>query len=483
MLTHNTLVLIVPRANPARIHSVTDLRKPDVKLVIAGPAVPVGAYTLQVLKTMRMTDVLDNVVSRESDVRDVLAKVALGEADAGFVYATDARTVPGKVTVLRLPVWARPNVAYGIAVVTASKHRAAAAGVREDAARQARAGDVPRVRVPAASHTGMRRVAFFAIVLAATLTTLAFLVLPVVAIFTHVSPVTLARQLSNPVVDDALVVSAKTTLVAQALVLLRRHAHRVPPRDAALPRPLARRDGNRAAARVAARRRGHRPARRVRPHGAAAHVDPVHADGGDARGRVRLRARCTCARRSLPSRPSTRRSSTPPGRSAPAPLAPSSASRLPLAARRPRRGRSARIRPRPRRVRRDDHVRRLAPAGHADAAACDLRRVRRELRRHARNQRRARAHQRRRAHRPQARNIVDALTADLRIPLRTFDARADARGRGHGRARRPFGSREEHRAARDRGPRAARSRDESPSATRSGSTSAPGAVPRSGRSE
>jgi molybdate transport system substrate-binding protein len=127
VLTHNTLVLIVPRANPARIHSVTDLRKPDVKIVIASSAVPVGAYTLQVLKTMGMTDVLDNVVSRESDVRDVLAKVALGEADAGFVYATDARTVPGRVTVLRLPVWARPNVAYGIAVVTASKHRAAAA--------------------------------------------------------------------------------------------------------------------------------------------------------------------------------------------------------------------------------------------------------------------------------------------------------------------------------------------------------------------
>jgi molybdate transport system substrate-binding protein len=80
-----------------------------------------------VLKTMRMTDVLDNVVSREADVRDVLAKVALGEADAGFVYATDARTVPTNVTALRLPVWARPNVAYGIAVVAASSHRAAAA--------------------------------------------------------------------------------------------------------------------------------------------------------------------------------------------------------------------------------------------------------------------------------------------------------------------------------------------------------------------
>jgi molybdate transport system substrate-binding protein len=126
VLTHNTLVLIVPRANPARIHSVTDLRNHDVKIVIAGSAVPVGAYTLQVLKTMKMSDVLDNVVSREADVRDVLAKVALGEADAGFVYATDARTVGRKVTVLRLPAWARPNVAYGIAVVAAAKHRAAA---------------------------------------------------------------------------------------------------------------------------------------------------------------------------------------------------------------------------------------------------------------------------------------------------------------------------------------------------------------------
>ena len=66
----------------------------------------------------------------------------------------------------------------------------------------------------------MRRVAFFAIVFAATASALCFLVLPVVAIFTHVSPLTLVHQLSNPVVDDALVVSAKTTLVAQALVLL-----------------------------------------------------------------------------------------------------------------------------------------------------------------------------------------------------------------------------------------------------------------------
>jgi molybdate transport system substrate-binding protein len=122
VLARNSLVLIVPRTNPARIHSVYDLRKADVKLVIAGPSVPAGAYTLQALKAMRLTDVLDDVVSRESDVRDVLAKVALGEADAGFVYATDALTVAKRVRTLRLPAAARPDVAYGVAAVTASSH-------------------------------------------------------------------------------------------------------------------------------------------------------------------------------------------------------------------------------------------------------------------------------------------------------------------------------------------------------------------------
>jgi molybdate transport system permease protein len=66
----------------------------------------------------------------------------------------------------------------------------------------------------------MSRAGFFAAALAAAVAALAFLVLPVVAIFTHVSPGTLASQLSNPVVVDALVVSARTTLEAQALVLL-----------------------------------------------------------------------------------------------------------------------------------------------------------------------------------------------------------------------------------------------------------------------
>jgi molybdate transport system substrate-binding protein len=124
VFTRNTLVIVVPRSNPTRIHSVYDLTKSGVKLDVAGSGVPVGSYTLQILKNMNLsTAVLANVVSQETDVREVLSKVALGEADAGFVYSTDAKTVPGQVTVIRVPAWAQPKVQYGICVVAASSDK------------------------------------------------------------------------------------------------------------------------------------------------------------------------------------------------------------------------------------------------------------------------------------------------------------------------------------------------------------------------
>ena len=124
VFTRNALVVVVPRSNPAGIRSVYDLTKQGVKLVVAGPGVPVGSYTLQVLKNMNLSAAVQrNVVSQETDVREVLSKVALGEADAGFVYSTDARTVPGQVRTLKVPAWAQPKVQYGVCVVTTSTHK------------------------------------------------------------------------------------------------------------------------------------------------------------------------------------------------------------------------------------------------------------------------------------------------------------------------------------------------------------------------
>ena len=153
VFTRNTLVAVVPTSNPAGIRSVYDIARPGTKLVIAGPGVPVGSYTLQILKNMNLSGMLSNVVSRETDVREVLAKVALGEADAGFVYATDAKTVPGRVKVLKLPAWSQPKVQYGMCIVSSSQNKADAQRFinkvigKSGQAKLLAAGFLPRVRV------------------------------------------------------------------------------------------------------------------------------------------------------------------------------------------------------------------------------------------------------------------------------------------------------------------------------------------------
>jgi molybdate transport system substrate-binding protein len=123
----NRLVLIVPRPNRAGIRSVYDLRRGGVKLVIGDAAVPIGAYTRQILDKLRIgAEVLKNVASEETDVKGIVAKVALGEADAGFVYATDARSVGAKIRSIALPAWAQPPIRYEIAVVASTGRPAAA---------------------------------------------------------------------------------------------------------------------------------------------------------------------------------------------------------------------------------------------------------------------------------------------------------------------------------------------------------------------
>jgi molybdate transport system substrate-binding protein len=126
VFTTNKLVLVVPRANPAVIRSVFDLRRPGIKLVVGTATVPIGSYTRAILRNLALTSVLANVVSEETDVRSILGKVGLGEADAGFVYKTDAKTAADRLTVVPVPAWAQPPVRYAMAVVKSTQDRRAA---------------------------------------------------------------------------------------------------------------------------------------------------------------------------------------------------------------------------------------------------------------------------------------------------------------------------------------------------------------------
>ena len=115
----NSLVLVVPRSNPQRVRTVYDLaRRPKLRLVVAGPAVPIGLYTREVLKRLALLRVLKNAVSLEPDVKGVVGKVALGEADAGFAYRTDVRPVAGKVRAIALPSKSQPTVSYEAAIAS-----------------------------------------------------------------------------------------------------------------------------------------------------------------------------------------------------------------------------------------------------------------------------------------------------------------------------------------------------------------------------
>ncbi len=120
----NKLIVIVPKSNPAGIHSVYDLRRSGIKLVIGDQSVPIGSYTRQLLDALGIKDaVLHNVVSQETDVKGIVAKVALGEADAGFVYVTDSRPVASKVQKIFLPAWAQPPIRYQVAMVGSTSRR------------------------------------------------------------------------------------------------------------------------------------------------------------------------------------------------------------------------------------------------------------------------------------------------------------------------------------------------------------------------
>ena len=127
----NRLVLIVPPDNPAGIESVDDLTAEGVKLVVGAEGVPIGDYTRTVLETLGATDVLENVVSNEEDVKGVVGKITAGAADAGFIYVTDATAAGDDVEPIELPKDAQAVVRCPIAVLADSEQQDAAAAFVE----------------------------------------------------------------------------------------------------------------------------------------------------------------------------------------------------------------------------------------------------------------------------------------------------------------------------------------------------------------
>lgn len=123
----NTLVLIVPKSNPAHITTVNDITKPGVKLVICNATVPCGDYARKAFMNLGLTTAaMKNVVSQTTDVSQTVAEVATGQADAGFVYITDAKAASSKVVVVRLLAKAKPGAMDFIAVVKSGQSQAAA---------------------------------------------------------------------------------------------------------------------------------------------------------------------------------------------------------------------------------------------------------------------------------------------------------------------------------------------------------------------
>ncbi len=104
----NSLLVILPATNPANIQTLQDLARPGIKLVLCDTTAPCGKYARQVLARMDKdpafsptfsTQVLANLVSNETDVKQAVAKVQLGEADAGIVYVSDSVAAPDLKTI------------------------------------------------------------------------------------------------------------------------------------------------------------------------------------------------------------------------------------------------------------------------------------------------------------------------------------------------------------------------------------------------
>ena len=134
IFAENELIIIIPSDNPANIETAQDLANDNVKLVLAAPSVPIREYSNQLLENLIpfygndfADDVLNNLVSEETSVRYITARVAPGEADAGIVYRTDVTPdIAEDVQVINLPEGTSPRANYLIAPLSESKNSATA---------------------------------------------------------------------------------------------------------------------------------------------------------------------------------------------------------------------------------------------------------------------------------------------------------------------------------------------------------------------
>jgi molybdate transport system substrate-binding protein len=132
IFARNEPVIVVAREQASKVSGLGDLPRLE-RLVVGVPEVPIGRYTSQILSNANRTlgsdfssRVEKKIVSRELDVRQVLAKVRLGEADAGIVYRTDANSAKGKVAVVSIAADVNVVAEYPIALVAGAPHAALA---------------------------------------------------------------------------------------------------------------------------------------------------------------------------------------------------------------------------------------------------------------------------------------------------------------------------------------------------------------------